>query len=88
MNDSNSANTEIKVKTAYNGEIMITYINENISYDELCNEIRGICRFPPDQVIFNFFKLFKFILYWKTKKISWKFYFAICPFVHFDRSNR
>lgn len=50
MNDSNSANTEIKVKTAYNGEIMITYINENISYDELCNEIRGICRFSPDQV--------------------------------------
>ncbi|XP_055318033.1 atypical protein kinase C isoform X9 [Sitodiplosis mosellana] len=50
MNDSNSGNTEIKVKTAYNGEIMITYINENISYDELCNEIRGICRFSPDQV--------------------------------------
>lgn len=50
MNDSNSANTEIKVKTAYNGEIMITYINENISYTELCNEIRGICRFSPDQV--------------------------------------
>lgn len=50
MNDSNSGNTEIKVKTAYNGEIMITYINENISYTELCNEIRGICRFSPDQV--------------------------------------
>lgn len=50
MNDSNSANTEIKVKTAYNGEIMITYIDENISFDELCNEIRGICRFSPDQV--------------------------------------
>lgn len=50
MNDSNSGNTEIKVKTAYNGEIMITYINENISFDELCNEIRGICRFSPDQV--------------------------------------
>lgn len=50
MNDSNSGNTEIKVKTAYNGEIMITYISENISFDELCNEIRGICRFSPDQV--------------------------------------
>lgn len=50
MNDSNSASTEIKVKTAYNGEIMITYIDENISFDELCNEIRGICRFSPDQV--------------------------------------
>lgn len=46
--DNNS--TEIKVKTAYNGDVMITYIKENISYDELCNEIRGICRFSPDQV--------------------------------------
>lgn len=68
MNDSNSANTEIKVKTAYNGEIMITYINENISYDELCNEIRGICRFPADQVIksnqfkFVFYKLSRWVL--------------------------
>lgn len=50
-NDSLSNTTEIKVKTAYNGEIMITYINENISYEQLCGEIRGICRFPPDQVI-------------------------------------
>lgn len=50
-NDSLPNTTEIKVKTAYNGEIMITYINENISYDQLCGEIRGICRFPPDQVI-------------------------------------
>lgn len=50
VNDSNSSNNEIKVKTAYNGEIMITYINEKIGYDELCSEIRGICRFTPDQV--------------------------------------
>lgn len=46
---ANSAH-EIKVKTAYNGEIMITYIEESISYEKLCYEIRGICRFPPDQV--------------------------------------
>lgn len=46
--DSNS--TEIKVKTAYNGDVMITYIKEGISYDELRNEIRGICRFSTDQV--------------------------------------
>ncbi|XP_037941592.1 atypical protein kinase C-like [Teleopsis dalmanni] len=45
---SNNVN-EIKVKTAYNGEIMITYINEKITYDKLCHEIRGICRFSPDQ---------------------------------------
>lgn len=53
VNDSNSSN-EIKVKTAYNGEIMITYIDENMQYEELCREIRGICRFSPDQV--NFIK--------------------------------
>lgn len=46
--DTNS--TEIKVKTAYNGDVMITYIKEGISYDELRNEIRGICRFSIDQV--------------------------------------
>lgn len=46
--DSNS--TEIKVKTAYNGDVMITYIKEGISYNELRNEIRGICRFSTDQV--------------------------------------
>lgn len=51
VNDSISAgNSEIKVKIAYNGEIMIIYINEKITYDELSAEIRGICRFPPDQV--------------------------------------
>lgn len=49
-NDVISSTSEIKVKTAYNGEIMITYINEKISYDELCAEIRGICRFLPEQV--------------------------------------
>lgn len=49
-NDVNTSTSEIKVKTAYNGEIMITYINEKISYDELCTEIRGICRFSPEQV--------------------------------------
>lgn len=50
MNDNNSNNNEIRVKTAYNGEVMITYINENICYDELRQEIIGICRFPLDQV--------------------------------------
>lgn len=47
-NDNNLS--EIKVKTAYNGEVMITYINEHITFDELSREIRGICRFLPDQV--------------------------------------
>ncbi|CAD7012506.1 unnamed protein product [Ceratitis capitata] len=47
--NANSATNEIKVKTAYNGEIMITYIDENITYENLCHEIRGICRFNADQ---------------------------------------
>lgn len=41
---------EIKVKIAYNGEVMITYIDESITYEGLCREIRDICRFAPDQV--------------------------------------
>jgi hypothetical protein len=53
--DETSLKNEIKVKTAYNGEVMITYIDEHITYEALCREIRGICRFPVDQVIFNYF---------------------------------
>lgn len=90
MNDSNSANTEIKVKTAYNGEIMITYINENISYDELCNEIRGICRFPPDQVIFNFLNYSNSCYIWKQKKNIAKILFchlSICSFRSIEPSK-
>lgn len=49
-NDSNSNASEIKVKMAYNGEIMITYIQEAVSLEQLCLEIRGICRFLGDQV--------------------------------------
>nr|QPF70847.1 atypical protein kinase C [Locusta migratoria] len=41
---------EIRVKTAYNGEIMITYIDPQITVEQLCQEMRDICRFPPDQV--------------------------------------
>jgi len=49
MNMANTPNS-ITVKTAYNGQIIITTINKNISYEELCYEIRNICRFPLDQV--------------------------------------
>ena len=49
MNSAANAN-EIIVKTAYNGQKMITYINESITFDDLCNEIRGMCRFSADQV--------------------------------------
>lgn len=49
---ANENNNEIKVKTAYNGEIMIFYIEENVSYEELCKEIRGMYRFLPEQVCY------------------------------------
>lgn len=39
---------EIKVKTVYSGEVMIHYIEDGITYEDLCKEIRGICRFSPD----------------------------------------
>uniref|UniRef100_A0A1B6DB11 Protein kinase C n=1 Tax=Clastoptera arizonana TaxID=38151 RepID=A0A1B6DB11_9HEMI len=41
---------EIRVKTAYDGEIMITYIDPHITVDQLCQEMRDICRFSQDQV--------------------------------------
>uniref|UniRef100_T1J7C8 protein kinase C n=1 Tax=Strigamia maritima TaxID=126957 RepID=T1J7C8_STRMM len=40
---------EIRVKTAFNGEIMVTYIDSNISLDALCKEMREICRFDGEQ---------------------------------------
>lgn len=43
------AGNEIKVKIAYSGEVMITYIDEAITYEGLCREIREICRFGQDQ---------------------------------------
>ncbi|CRK94011.1 CLUMA_CG007536, isoform A [Clunio marinus] len=49
-NDSSGLPDDIKVKIAYNGEVLIFYISKNITYEELCKEIRGICRFAPDQV--------------------------------------
>lgn len=42
--------SEIRVKTAYNGEVMITYIDQQITVDQLCQEMREICRFVPEQV--------------------------------------
>lgn len=52
--NNNDNNNEIKVKTAFSGEIMIFYIDENITYEELCREIRGMYKFQPDQVCFGF----------------------------------
>uniref|UniRef100_A0A1B0CKH7 PB1 domain-containing protein n=1 Tax=Lutzomyia longipalpis TaxID=7200 RepID=A0A1B0CKH7_LUTLO len=57
LNESNNSSShEIIVKTAYNGQKMITYISESITFDELCEEIRGMCQFSPDQVNQGVFK--------------------------------
>lgn len=45
-----STGSEIRVKTAYSGEVMITYIDQQITVDQLCQEMREICRFGADQV--------------------------------------
>lgn len=50
LTEQNNSDNDIKIKTAYNGNIMITYVKENVTYEELCREIRGICRFSPEQV--------------------------------------
>jgi len=47
---ANSDVPEIRVKTAYNGEVMITYIDPHTTLDQLCQEMRDICRFTQDQV--------------------------------------
>lgn len=47
---NDNAPSEIKAKIAYNSEILITYIEQNISLEKLKQEMRAICRFPHDQV--------------------------------------
>lgn len=49
VNQDNHAN-DVRVKTVYNGDVMITYINHNINFDEFTQEMVAICRFMPDQV--------------------------------------
>lgn len=41
---------EIRAKIAYNGEVLITYIDQKITLDQLRQEIKEICRFALDQV--------------------------------------
>lgn len=45
----NSLYGDIRIKTVYNGEIMITYIKRNIVLDDLCKEMRDICKFNNKQ---------------------------------------
>lgn len=40
---------EIRVKTAYNGEIMVMYIDPAIALEKLCKEMRDICKFNEEQ---------------------------------------
>ncbi|CAG7818490.1 unnamed protein product, partial [Allacma fusca] len=48
-NNSDMDVPEIRVKTAYNGEILITYINPTITLDLFNTEIRDMCKFTPEQ---------------------------------------
>lgn len=41
---------EIRAKIAYNGEVLITYITQTITLEQLCQEMKEICRFPQEQV--------------------------------------
>lgn len=41
---------EIRAKIAYNGEVLITYVDQNITLEQLCHEMREICRFTHEQV--------------------------------------
>ena len=48
---------EIRVKTAYNGQVFITYIDHKITYPMLMTEMKDICGFAQDQVNLNFSSL-------------------------------
>lgn len=41
---------EIRAKIAYNGEVLITYITQSITLEQLCQEMKEICRFSQEQV--------------------------------------
>ncbi|KAL1464220.1 hypothetical protein WDU94_003887, partial [Cyamophila willieti] len=41
---------EVRVKFAYNGEVFITYIKPDTTYERLQEEVKEICKFSPDQV--------------------------------------
>lgn len=73
-NNSNTTN-EIKVKTVYNGEVMIHYLDQSIEYEDLCKEIRGICRFAPESVsIANLFYVLLFFPYsFVTRQVAFLF---------------
>lgn len=48
VNDNNI--NEIRAKIVYNAEVLITYIDPNITLEEICKEMRDTCRFATDQV--------------------------------------
>ena len=40
---------EIRVKTAYNGQMFITYIDHGMQYHQLMADMRDLCGFAPGQ---------------------------------------
>ncbi|CAG9130678.1 unnamed protein product [Plutella xylostella] len=40
---------DVRVKTIFSGDVMITYINQNITLEEFTQEMIATCRFAPDQ---------------------------------------
>jgi len=40
---------EIRVKTAYNGQVYITYIDHGMTYSNLMREMKELCGFMPEQ---------------------------------------
>jgi len=47
LNDSDIP--EIRVKTAYNGQVFISYIDHGMTYPQLMSVMRDICGFSPEQ---------------------------------------
>lgn len=47
--ENDGEKTEIKVKAAFSGKILVTYIKPEILVNGLRDEMRAICQFSPDQ---------------------------------------
>lgn len=64
-NQDNHVN-DVRVKTVYSGDVMITYINHSITFEEFTQEMVAICRFLPDQVYMA--TLWQFFIFFTKRK--------------------
>ncbi|XP_014662162.1 PREDICTED: protein kinase C iota type-like [Priapulus caudatus] len=50
MHFTNNEDMQVRVKVAYNGEVLVFYMDPLTTFSRLGNEIRSICKFKSDQI--------------------------------------